>query len=423
MPTNNGCPDPGGPPTMSNFSNCGQGSSHFQCNHTLSYANGKLSLEIGGCTSSIALGASALTPAEVAAAVTTVLSQSNPAVQAALTQMITNVVNPLISPTSQQFIAAVNGGIASGAIVIPKPSCADIQAIFTLGTDPTGQYLLGADCKKYSVEAIAALAQIDPAKLATLITDNTLVKNALNTAVNEGIANGGITLPPSGSTLDCSSLSALFTAGAAPTATTKLFGEGCKTFTVAQLATAVAAAGGDTQTLSVVGPKLLISNGNDVALSDIVIGALNTAPMPAALLTSLSNAIGAVLTNPASTAAINGVKQIITDTVTCAFIGDLFPLGTAPLNGSEKFLTAGCTSHTLASVAAYIATNTAVNPANIAPGDLPTSVKVSCASLTAASGTPAAADELLTIGCKTLKITQLVSSMGTLLPHWDIAAA
>jgi hypothetical protein len=423
MPTPNGCPDPGGPPTMSTFTNCGQGGANDLCNHKLSYANGKLSLEIGGCTDSIELAIAGLSPAELATALTNLLASGDPAVQTALTQMIKNVVNSMLTPTSQQLIDAINGAIASGAIVLPKPSCADIQAIFTSGVDPTGKFLLGADCKKYSVESIAALAALDPAKLVDVITNNTLVKNAINATVNQGIANGGITIPPAGTPLDCGSLSALFSPGAAPTATTKLFGEGCKTFTVSQLATAVAAAGADAQTLSIVGPKLLISNGNDVALADILIGALSQSPMPAALVSSLSSAIGNVLSNPASTAAINGVKQIITDTVTCAFVGNLFPLGTDALAGTERFMTTGCHSHTLASMASYIAANTAIAPANIAPGNLPTSVKVSCASLTATSGVPAALDELLTIGCKTLKIKQVVSSMGTLLPRWDIVAA
>lgn len=423
MPIYNGCPDPGGPPTMSSFSNCGQGGGISPCNHTLSYADGKLSLEIGGCSHSIPLAIAGLTPAEIAAALTNLLASGNPAVQAALTQMISNVVNTMLTPTNQQLIAAINGAIASGAVVLPKPSCADIQAIFTSGVDPTGKFLLGADCKKYSVESIAALAQINPTELVNLITNNNLVSNAINTAVNQGITNGGITLPPAGSTLNCSTLSALFSPGTAPTPTTKLFGEGCKTFTVSQLATAVAAAGGDMQTLSIVGPKLLISNGNDVALADIVTGALSQSPLPAALSNALSTAIGSVLSNPASTAAINAITQIITDTVTCAFIGNLFPLGADALTGTEQFMTTNCHSHTLAAISTYIGANTAIAPANIAPGTLPTSVKVSCASLTATPGVPAALDEVLTIGCKTLKIVQVVSSMGTSLPRWEIAAA
>jgi hypothetical protein len=401
------------------FSNCGTGNVNGKCDHTLSYANGKLSLEISGCTETIPLAIAGLTSAELATALTALLAANNPAVQTALTQMITNVVKTLVSPTNQQFIDAVNGGIASGAILIPKPSCADIQAVFgSVGADPTGQYLLGADCKKYSVAAIAALAAIDPAKLVDLITNNTLVKGAINTAVNQGITSGAIVIPPA---VTCPSLSALFSTGAAPVATTKLFGEGCKTYTISQIAAAVAAAGGDVQTLSIVGPDLAILNGNTVKLSDIVAGGL-AAPLAPNVVTNLGNAITTIVNTPGSTLA-TAIDTKITDKVTCAFVGNLFPAGTDTLTGAELFMTAGCHSHTLTAISNFVAANASVKAENIAPGNLPATVKVSCASLTATPGVPAAGDEILTIGCKTLKILQSRSSTGILLPRWELAAA
>lgn len=424
------------------------------CSHQLKFANGVLSLTIGGCTDSIPLNVPGLSPGEVAAALAAVLGAADPAVIAALRTAITNVYNSLTTPSNQVFVSAINQAITQGLITLPPLSCAQITSVFAAnGTTAAGAFLLGADCKKYPAQLIADLARMTPDQLNTLLTDASVI-NGVTNLVNNQIAAGAIDVGTTPPPLTCAAIGAAYTAApVAPVGTDVLLGNGCKSYTISDVValasgdggvktapevvalfpaaalapttnTGFLAADGSTYTLAQMGQSLtpsvvstIGSTVNCAFVSNLFVD--STAPV-AAGTTFLAKGCAAYTIegmaaaafssqDPAVVAAASAMVQSI---VTCAYVDSLTPVSAAPLTGTEEVKLNGCSATTLAALANYAGLNAPLTTENLLPGVLPADVQVTCASLVAPPVVPAAAgDAIWGDTCKAFSLKLLRSAV------------
>jgi hypothetical protein len=424
-------------------SNCPCESPIEYCSHKLLYANGVLSLTIGGCTDSIPLNIPGLSPSEVADALIKVIGLADPAIINALKQIITNVYNSLTKPSNQVFIDAINQAFEQGLIVLPPLTCKQITSVFAAnGTDASGAFLLGADCKKYSAKLIAGLAQITPAQLTELLNDPTVI-NKITSVVNNQINNGTIVVPPP--TLTCTSIGAAFTAAAVkPTLADVVLGKGCKSFTVGDIV-ALASVVTPTFPLSPTPPPsgtgFHANDGKSYTLAQLgesltpqftnTINATVTCPFVSALFVDSAAAVApktSFLAKGCKAFTVEGIAQatftsqdpaviaaaqtLVKSIVTCAYLDSLTPVSAATLTGTEEVKLNGCKSAKLSDIAKYTGANAPSDPANILPGTLPATVKVTCASLVAPPVVAAAAgDSLYGNGCKSFNLKMLRSAV------------